>query len=476
MYKAVPEMRRIKNIHFVGIGGAGMSGIAEVLKNQGYQVSGSDIKHSAVTERMIKQGIEITIGHKSGNVDNADVVVISSAIAEDNPELLEAKVLNVPIVPRAEMLAELMRFRHGIAVAGTYGKTTTTSLIASIFAEAGLDPTYVIGGRLNSANTNARLGESRYLIAEADESDASFLHLQPMVSVITNIDADHMSTYGGDFSKLVNTFNEFLHILPFYGLAVVCVDDPVVRELMEKIPRPALTYGLDESAMYRAVDIVQVASTTTFTVYGPDIDGLVINLNMPGQHNVLNSLAAIAVAWDEGISQQSIKIALENFQGVGRRFEMHGDLSLSKGKVMFVDDYGHHPCEVEATISAIRAGWPERRLVMVYQPHRYSRTHDLYEDFVRVLSEVDVLLLMEVYAAGEKAIPGADSRNLCRSIRQRGKLDTVYVESAEALPQLLSSVLQENDILLTQGAGNIGNIANSLAEGQLLNCATLSEK
>lgn len=476
MYKTVPEMRRIKNIHFVGIGGAGMSGIAEVLKNQGYQVSGSDIKHSAVTGRMINQGIEIKIGHQPGNVDNADVIVTSSAIAEDNPELLEAKVLNVPIVPRAEMLAELMRFRHGIAVAGTHGKTTTTSLIASIFAEAGLDPTYVIGGRLNSANTNARLGESRYLIAEADESDASFLHLQPMVSVITNIDADHMSTYGGDFSKLVNTFNEFLHNLPFYGLVVACIDDPVVRELMEEIPRPALTYGLDESAMYRAVDIVQVASTTTFTVYGPDIDGLVINLNMPGKHNVLNSLAAIAVAWDEGISQQAIKIALENFQGVGRRFEMHGDFSLPQGEVMFVDDYGHHPCEVEATISAIRAGWPERRLVMVYQPHRYSRTHDLYEDFVRVLSEVDVLLLMEVYAAGEKAIPGADSRNLCRSIRQRGKLDPVYVESAEVLPQLLNSVLQEDDILLTQGAGNIGNIASSLAEGELVNCATSSEK
>ena len=476
MYKTVPEMRRIKNIHFVGIGGAGMSGIAEVLKNQGYQVSGSDIKHSAVTGRMIQQGIEITIGHQPGNVDNADVVVISSAIAEDNPELLEAKVLNVPIVPRAEMLAELMRFRHGIAVAGTHGKTTTTSLIASIFAEAGLDPTYVIGGRLNSANTNARLGESRYLIAEADESDASFLHLQPMVSVITNIDADHMSTYGGDFSKLVNTFNEFLHNLPFYGLVVACIDDPVVRELMEEIPRPALTYGLDESAMYRAVDIVQVASTTTFTVHGPDIDGLVINLNMPGQHNVLNSLAAIAVAWDEGISQQAIKVALENFQGVGRRFEMHGNFSLPQGEVMFVDDYGHHPCEVEATINAIRAGWPERRLVMVYQPHRYSRTHDLYEDFVRVLSEVDVLLLMEVYAAGEKAIPGADSRNLCRSIRQRGKLDPVYVESAEVLPQLLSSVLQKDDILLTQGAGNIGNIASSLADGELVNCATLSEK
>ena len=471
MLNFVPEMRRIKKIHFVGIGGVGMGGIAEVLFNQGYQVSGSDIKHGAMTNRLSDSGVRITIGHHGNNVIDTHVVVVSTAVDQENPELEKARELGIPIVRRAEMLAELMRFRHGIAVAGTHGKTTTTSLIASIFAEAGYDPTYVIGGRLNSAATNARLGDSRYFIAEADESDASFLHLQPMVSVITNIDADHMSTYGGDFSKLVETFNEFLHNLPFYGLAVVCIDDPTIKKLVAEVPRPVLTYGLDETAMYRATDIDQSEFKTTFTAHGPDMESQVIHLNMPGTHNVLNAMAAIAVARDEKIEMGAIKIALENFQGVGRRFESYGEFALPQGSVMFVDDYGHHPREVEATIQAIRSGWPERRLVMVYQPHRYSRTKELYDDFVRVLSEVDVLFLMEVYSAGEDVIPGADSRNLSHSIRLRGKVDPMLIESTEELSKLLSSVLKDNDILLTQGAGNIGGVAKSLVENNLVNIA-----
>lgn len=461
-------MRRIRNIHFIGVGGVGMGGIAEVLLNQGYRISGSDLKHSAMTQRLMKAGVNVKIGHCGENVEGVDVVVVSSAVSSVNPEIEMARELKIPIVRRAEMLAELMRFRHGIAVAGTHGKTTTTSLISSIYAEAGLDPTYVIGGRLNSAATNAKLGASRYFVAEADESDASFLHLQPMVSVITNIDADHMSTYGGDFSKLVRTFNEFLHNLPFYGLAVVCIDDPVIREMMKEVPRPVLTYGFSEEADYHVFDVSQDKFKTTFKFNGPDVADQEIHLNIPGRHNVLNALAAIAVSRDEGISMEAIKIALENFQGVGRRFESYGEFVLPQGQVMLVDDYGHHPRELEATIQAIRAGWPDRRLVMVYQPHRYSRTKDLYEDFVRILSEVDFLFLMEVYSAGEDVIPGADSRNMCHSIRLRGKLDPIFIESAEELPQLLESVLCDGDILLTQGAGNIGAIATALADCGLI--------
>ena len=469
MLNFIPEMRRIKKIHFVGIGGVGMGGIAEVLFNQGYQVSGSDIKIGAMTSRLTDAGVQIDIGHRGENVVDKDVVVVSTAVDPENPELIQARELGIPIVPRAEMLAELMRFRHGIAVAGTHGKTTTTSLIASIFAEAGLDPTYVIGGRLNSAASNAGLGDSRYFIAEADESDASFLHLQPMVSIITNIDADHMSTYGGDFSKLVDTFSEFLHNLPFYGLAVLCIDDPVVKGLMAEVPRPVLTYGFDESAMYRATNIHQTEFKTTFVAHGPDFDDIEIKLNMPGSHNVLNALAAIAVASDEHIDIEIVKRALEKFQGVGRRFESYGEFLLPQGSVMLVDDYGHHPKEVEVTVQAIRAGWPERRLVMVYQPHRYSRTKDLYDDFVRVLSEVDVLFLMEVYSAGEEIIPGADSRNLSHSIRLRGKVDPIFIDTGDELSTLLASVLEEGDILLTQGAGNIGAVAKNLADNGLIN-------
>jgi len=464
----VPEMRRIHGIHFIGIGGVGMCGIAEVLRNQGYAVSGSDIRRSPVTQRLEELGIEIFIGHAEANVANADVVVVSTAINEENPEIKAARARRVPVVRRAEMLAELMRYRHGIAIAGTHGKTTTTSLMASVFAQGEKDPTFVIGGRLNSAGTNAQLGGSRYLVAEADESDASFLHLQPMVAVVTNIDADHMDTYGGDFSVLRKTFVDFLHNLPFYGLAVMCIDDPVVREVIPEVSRPMLTYGLSDDADYRAVDVRQQGMKTHFSVIRPDgYPTLDITLNMPGQHNVENALAVIAVATDEGIEDEAICTALAQFEGVGRRFQVLGDLPVSGGNAMLVDDYGHHPREVKAVIRAIREGWPDKRLVMVYQPHRYSRTRDLYEDFVQVLDGVDVLLLLDVYAAGEEPIAGADSRSLCRSIRQRGRLDPIFVEDKDQVAQLLPGLLQPGDLLLTQGAGDITAMAHKLNTADL---------
>ena len=462
----IPEMRRIHRIHFVGIGGVGMCGIAEVLLNQGYRVSGSDLKDGATTKRLKQLGATIFIGHEAENVYGANVVVVSSAVKETNPEVIAAREQRTPIVPRAEMLAELMRFRHGIAVAGTHGKTTTTSLIATVLAEGGYDPTFVIGGQLNSAGTNAKLGGSRYLVAEADESDASFLHLQPMISVVTNIDADHMDTYEGDFSKLKRTFVEFLHNLPFYGLAVLCTDDPVVCEIIPEITRPIVTYGTNEDADIRAINIQQNQMQTQFTAVRNGMPDLHITLNMPGKHNVLNALATIAIATDEGVEDEKIANGLLKFQGVGRRFNTY-DLPLETGRIMMVDDYGHHPREVAAVIRAIRDGWPERRLVTLYQPHRYTRTRDLYEDFVAVLSDVDVLLLMEIYSAGEDPIPGADGRNLCRSIRQRGKIDPVFVDQKEKLPELLKDFLRDGDILLTQGAGDIGNIARALAESHL---------
>ncbi len=461
----VPEMRRIRRIHFVGIGGVGMCGIAEVLLNQGYQISGSDIKTSATTDRLQKMGAEIFIGHLAENITAANVVVTSTAVRDDNPEVSAARERRIPIVRRAEMLAELMRYRHGIAVAGTHGKTTTTSLLASVMAEADFDPTFVIGGRLNSAGTNAKLGGSRYLVAEADESDASFLHLQPMVAIVTNIDADHMDTYGGDFGKLKQTFVDFLHNLPFYGLAVLCTDDPVVSEIISEVGRPIVTYGVNHDADYRAENIVQNGLKTSFTAKRPDgRSDLQVTLNMPGRHNVLNALATIAVATDEGIDDQSICSALQKFEGVGRRFQVLGEIPVKGGTAMLVDDYGHHPREVQATIRAVKEGWPDKRLVMINQPHRYTRTRDLYEDFVQVLSEADVLLLMEVYAAGEEPIAGADSRSLCRSIRQRGSVDPVFVESVAAVPGLLQNLLQPGDILLTQGAGNITALAHELSE------------
>ena len=469
---AVPEMRRIHTIHFVGIGGSGMCGIAEVLLNQGYNISGSDIRQSPVTRRLESLGARVFIGHEASNVAEVDVVVTSTAVAADNPEVVQANVRRIPVVPRAEMLAELMRFRHGIAVAGTHGKTTTTSLLASVLGYSGMDPTFVIGGRLNSAGTNAKLGGSRYLVAEADESDASFLHLQPMVAIVTNIDADHMSTYDGDFEKLKKTFISFLHNLPFYGVAVVCIDCPVVRELLPEIKRQVITYGFSDDADFQAVDLCQKGMKTTFNLVcnnGKKQDGTkqAVEINIPGEHNVLNALATFAVASDEGLPDQVIADGLAKFDGVGRRFQVHGEFNTPAGDVMLVDDYGHHPTEVAATISAVRKGWKDKRLVMIYQPHRYSRTRDLYEDFVNVLSQVDVLVLMEVYAAGEKPVLGADGRSLCGSIRQRGKVDPIFISQPDEIESVLSEVLQEGDLLLTQGAGDIGSLAVKLGQSEL---------
>lgn len=411
-------------------------------------------------------GIEVQIGHREENSAKADVVVVSSAVGSENPEVVSARSRRVPIVPRAEMLAEIMRYRHGIAVAGTHGKTTTTSLIASVFGEAGLDPTFVIGGKLNSAGTNAKLGGSRYLVAEADESDASFLHLTPVISVVTNIEADHMDTYDGDIEKLKQTFVDFLHNLPFYGVAVMCVDDAYVQEIIPRISRAIITYGISNpEADYRAENIVTDGLRTHFVVKRPGgRSDLTVELKMPGRHNVLNALAVIAVATDEGVADTAICQGLAAFAGVGRRFQVNGEYKIPKGgTVTLVDDYGHHPTEVEAVIRAAHDAWPGRRLVMLYQPHRFTRTRDLYEDFVRVLSEVDGLLLMDVYSAGEPAIPGADGRALCRSIRQRGKVEPVFVEDNREIESLLGSVLQDGDLLITQGAGDIGGVANRLA-------------
>ena len=462
-----PQMRKITRIFFVGIGGAGMGGIAEVLLNEGYDLAGSDIQTGAMTERLTALGADIAIGHRAENVVDANVVVVSSAINEANPEIQYAREKRIPIIRRAEMLAELMRFRHGIAVAGTHGKTTTTSLIATIFAEAGRDPTFVIGGLLNSAGTNARLGSSRYLIAEADESDASFLHLQPMMSVVTNIEADHMETYGGDFSKMTDTYIEFLHNLPFYGQAVVCGDDQVIRSLLPQIGRSVITYGLDEDNDVYATDIHYSFGSAHFIVYRPDREPLPVKLNQTGKHNVLNALAAITVATEERIDDESVQAALAGFGGIGRRFEVLGQFDTSVGEVTLVDDYGHHPTEVAATIEAARNNWPDQRLVMIYQPHRYTRTRDLYEDFVEVLSQVDCLLLLDVYAASEQPIDGADSRSLARSIRARGQLEPVYVSEHSELPAILANQLQDGDIVMTQGAGNVGQLARKLAAMQL---------
>lgn len=467
----VPEMRRIKHIHFVGIGGAGMGGIAEVLLNEGYNISGSDRQANGMTDRLAALGASIFFGHHAINVSQANVVVVSSAIDPNNPEVQAANDQRIPIIRRAEMLAELMRFRHGIAIAGTHGKTTTTSLIATIFAQAELDPTFVIGGLLNSAGTNARLGSSHYLIAEADESDASFVHLQPMVSVVTNIEPDHMETYQGDFQKMLDTYIDFLHNLPFYGLAVVCIDDPVIEELLPRIKRKYITYGFSEHADVQAIDVKHGFNMSEFVLKRQGHSNLPVVVNIPGKHNVLNALAAIAVATDEGIADSAIVAALASFSGIGRRFELLGEFAMGDGDTLLVDDYGHHPTEVAATIAVARNNWPKRRIVMAYQPHRYSRTRDLYEDFVRVLSQVDVLLLLDVYSAGEEMIDGADSKALCRSIRQRGQLEPIYVADLQELPKLLAEVLQDQDILMTQGAGNIGQVAKQLQDMKLTKSA-----
>ena len=472
----VPEMRRIKRIPFIGIGGAGMSGIAEVLLNQGYAISGSDKRPSANTARLKGLGVAVHIGHQAANAEGADVVVYSGAVPADNPEMQATLADGRPLIPRAEMLAELMRYRHGIAIAGSHGKTTTTSILASVFAEGGLDPTFIIGGLLKSAGSHARLGESRYLIAEADESDASFMHLQPMVAAVTNIEAEHLGAYDGDFGRLKEYFLGFLHNLPFYGLAVLCIDDPALRDLLPRLARPVLTYGLAEDADYRLSDVEQQQGRIAFVLHRPGgAEPLRLQLDMPGRHNALNATAAAVIASDEGLDGEAIVRGIAGFAGVGRRFEVHGEFPFSGGAadgsgdssgkdtVMLVDDYGHHPTEVAATVQALREGWPGRRLLMVYQPHRYSRTRDLYEDFVQVLSAVDLLFLLPVYAAGEKEITGADSRSLCRSIRQRGELDPVYVAQEEELPALLLQQLRAGDIVLTQGAGSVGGLAKEIA-------------
>lgn len=465
----VPEMRRIKHIHFVGIGGAGMCGIAEVLKNQGYQVSGSDIKASKTTAQLESNGIKVFIGHHADNIQAANVLVVSTAIDPENPEIKAALDSRTPVVRRAEMLGELMRYRHGIAVAGTHGKTTTTSLVTCMLAEENLDPTYVIGGLLNRTGVNAALGASRYIVAEADESDASFLFLQPMAAIVTNIDADHMDTYGGSFDVLKDTFVQFLQKLPFYGLAVVCGDDANIREIMPRIARPILTYGFNEDNDIRAIDIAQIGMQSSFTVLRKDRQPLRLTINMPGLHNILNALAAIGIATDEGVSDAAIARALESFSGVGRRFQVQGEFELDQGNVKLVDDYGHHPKEVEATIKAARASHPERRLVMMFQPHRYSRTRDCFDDFVEVLSQVDQLLLLDVYAAGEKPIVGADSRALARSIRLRGDVEPILLDPSVDgnLANVMQKVLQAHDLLLTQGAGNVGAISLELANNNL---------
>ncbi|MBN3256337.1 UDP-N-acetylmuramate--L-alanine ligase [Pectobacterium brasiliense] len=468
----VPEMHRVRHIHFVGIGGAGMGGIAEVLANEGYEISGSDLAPNAVTQQLTELGAQIYFHHRAENVLNASVVVVSSAITADNPEIVAAHDARIPVIRRAEMLAELMRFRHGIAIAGTHGKTTTTAMVSSIYAEAGLDPTFVNGGLVKAAGTHARLGSSRYLIAEADESDASFLHLQPMVAIVTNIEADHMDTYQGDFENLKQTFINFLHNLPFYGQAVMCIDDAVIRELLPRVGRHITTYGFSDDADVRISGYHQTGAQGHFTLERKDKSLLTVTLNAPGRHNALNAAAAVAVATDEGIDDEAILRALERFQGTGRRFDFLGEYPLElvngqSGTAMLVDDYGHHPTEVDATIKAARAGWPDKRLVMIFQPHRYTRTRDLYDDFAHVLSQVDVLLMLDVYSAGESPIPGADSRSLCRTIRGRGKIDPILVTDVDTLPELLSQALRGEDLILVQGAGNIGKLARKLADSRL---------
>ncbi|AYY81629.1 MULTISPECIES: UDP-N-acetylmuramate--L-alanine ligase [Proteus] len=468
----VPEMRKVKHIHFIGIGGAGMGGIAEVLANEGYEISGSDLAPNVVTQQLVALGATVYFNHRPENIRGASVVVVSTAISAENPEIIAAREARIPVIRRAEMLAELMRYRHGVAIAGTHGKTTTTAMISNIYAQAGLDPTFVNGGLVKSAGTHARLGCSRYLIAEADESDASFLHLQPMVAVVTNIEADHMDTYHGNFDNLKETFITFLHNLPFYGRAVMCLDDDVIRSIIPKVGRYITTYGFSEDADVRITHYEQKGAQGFFTISREDMPDLQVVLNAPGRHNALNATAAVAVATEEGIADEHILAALLNFQGTGRRFDFLGNYGLEhvngqEGEVMLVDDYGHHPTEVDATIKAARAGWPDKRLVMIFQPHRYTRTRDLYEDFATVLNQVDILLLTDVYAAGEPPIAGADSRSLCRTIRQRGKLDPIWVSDVDNISSILAGVLTDNDLVLVQGAGNIGKIARRLADTKL---------
>ncbi|OHC68571.1 MAG: UDP-N-acetylmuramate--L-alanine ligase [Rhodocyclales bacterium GWA2_65_20] len=468
---------KVKRIHFIGVGGAGMSGIAEVLANQGFEVSGSDLAESATTRRLASLGIRIAIGHAAEHVATADAVVVSTAVREENPEVAAARARHVPVVPRAQMLAELMRLKQGIAIAGTHGKTTTTSLAASCLAEGGIDPTFVIGGRLNSAGANARLGSGEFLVAEADESDASFLFLSPVISVVTNIDADHMETYGHDFGRLKQAFVDFLHRLPFYGVAVLCVDDPNVREILPRVAKQVVSYGLDPEANIRAENIVADAGRMHFDCVRPSdanaatTSRLAVTLNLPGMHNVLNALAAIAVATEVGVPDAAIVKALADFKGVGRRFQRYGEVALRRedgsagGSFTLIDDYGHHPAEMAATLAAARGAFPGRRIVLAFQPHRYTRTRDCFEDFVKVLSGVDALLLAEVYAAGEAPIVAADSRTLARAVRVAGKVEPVFVEDIAAMPETILAAARDGDVVMTMGAGSIGAVPGKLTHG-----------
>ncbi|WP_186140628.1 UDP-N-acetylmuramate--L-alanine ligase [Burkholderia gladioli] len=457
----------VKHIHFVGIGGAGMSGIAEVLVNLGYQVSGSDLSRNAVTERLEALGARVAIGHDAANIEGANAVVVSTAVRSDNPEVLAARRLRVPIVPRAVMLAELMRLKQGIAIAGTHGKTTTTSLVASVLAAGGLDPTFVIGGRLISAGANARLGSGDFIVAEADESDASFLNLYPVIEVITNIDEDHMDTYGHDFARLKQAFIEFTQRLPFYGSAVVCVDDPNVRQIIPFISKPVVRYGLSPDAEVRAEQVDARDGRMHFTVIRDGHAPLPVVLNLPGLHNVQNALAAIAIATDLGVADAAIQQALADFNGVGRRFQRYGELAAADGgSYTLIDDYGHHPVEMAATIAAARGAFPRRRLVLAFQPHRYTRTRDCFEDFVNVLSTVDALVLTEVYAAGEAAIPTASGEALSRALREIGRVDPSFVAGVDEVPAALAQVVRAGDVVITMGAGSIGAVPGRIAQQQ----------
>ena len=457
--------RRIKHVHFVGIGGSGMGGIAEVMVNLGYGVYGSDIQKNIITQRLSKLGATIFTQHDANNIEGADVVVMSSAVNDDNPEIVAAREKRIPIVPRAEMLAELMRFRYGIAVAGTHGKTTTTSLIASILATANLDPTFIVGGRVNSFASHSKLGAGQYLVAEADESDASFLYLQPIMSVVTNIDSDHLPAYGGDFNKLQDAFLQFIHHLPFYGMTVLCSEDKTINDLLPKISRPYVTYGFSEDADYQIYDVKKSGTQTKFILNRPGKQSAIkFVLNLPGIHNVLNAVAAAIITLQLDIKEGYIQSAFENFEGIARRFQIYPDICINNKLIQLVDDYGHHPTEIAATITAAREAWPDRRLVVLFQPHRFSRTRDLFDDFVRVLNEADTLMLCEVYAANEVPIAGADSPALSRAIRARGKLDPILVKDLSEIQMTLEHVVQDNDVLLTLGAGSIGSIAQSLSE------------
>jgi UDP-N-acetylmuramate--alanine ligase len=457
----------VKNIHFVGIGGVGMSGIAEVLLNLGYKVSGSDLGRNAVTERLVALGAKVAQGHDAANIEGANAVVVSTAVRSDNPEVLAARQRNIPIVPRAVMLAELMRLKQGIAIAGTHGKTTTTSLVASVLGAGGLDPTFVIGGRLNSAGANARLGTGDFIVAEADESDASFLNLFPVIEVITNIDADHMDTYGHDFARLKQAFIEFTQRLPFYGIAVLCVDDPSVREILPFVSKPIIRYGFAADAEVRAVNVSAHDGMMRFTVMREDCAPLDIELNLPGTHNVQNALAAIAIATELEVADADIQRALKEFNGVGRRFQRFGEIPLaSGGTYTLVDDYGHHPVEMAATIAAARGAFPGRRLVLAFQPHRYTRTRDCFEDFVQVLSTVDALVLTEVYAAGEAPIVAADGRALARAIRVAGRVEPIFVDAVDAVPEAVTTIAQDGDVIITMGAGSVGTVPILLAQPQ----------